>query len=139
MATGEFLDDYFEDEDYKFDKVIIESSPFWRCILSCQELLLGLGKEDLMTTVNYRASQVLVPETRKAEREYDQPEYCEWRDEQKRKRDARTDDKERPDSEDWLTYFNYSKMGKHEGDRIPTFPLREKVGKTLGDRMPIHP
>lgn len=57
MALGEFLNKYFIENGYKFDKVIIETSPFVSCIMTASHLakILGCGE----VNINYRASKII--------------------------------------------------------------------------------
>ena len=43
--------------EYKFDKIIIESSPFLACIMTAAHIAKVLGSSSV--TINYRATQVL--------------------------------------------------------------------------------
>ena len=56
-ATGKFLKKWFSENGYKFDKVIIESSPFLRCMISAAEIGKAFDCKDI--TINYRASVTL--------------------------------------------------------------------------------
>lgn len=58
MATGEYLRQYFEHNDYKFSKVIIECSPFLRCMMTAGQIAQRLKVKDI--TINYRASEILL-------------------------------------------------------------------------------
>ncbi len=49
---------YFDKNHYKFDKVIVECSPFLRCIMTAGQIAKGLGVEEV--TINYRASEILL-------------------------------------------------------------------------------
>ena len=57
-ATGDFLNDYFIEENYHFDKVIIECGPFLRSMMTAGQLASEIGVKEV--TINYRASEVLV-------------------------------------------------------------------------------
>ena len=62
-ATGEFLNEYFLENGYAFDKLIIECSPFLRCMMTAGQIAQGLialeivGETDI--TINYLATDVL--------------------------------------------------------------------------------
>lgn len=55
--TGQFLCQYFQKNNMKFDKVIIETSPFIRTMMTAGQIAkAGLVKD---VTVNYQASELL--------------------------------------------------------------------------------
>lgn len=73
-ATGKFLKHYFEENGYKFDKIIIECSPFLKCMMTAGQIIKILQgsseEEDVLDDdtaalnqkeihINYRATQVL--------------------------------------------------------------------------------
>ena len=60
LATGEFLKWYFTEFCYDFDKIIIECSPFLRCMMSAGQIADALEVNDV--EINYRASEILVRE-----------------------------------------------------------------------------
>ena len=60
-VTGEFLKKHFETNHYNFDKVIIECSPFLKCIMTAAHLAPVLGVEEI--TVNYQATDFLAKPT----------------------------------------------------------------------------
>ena len=55
-GTGEFLDSYFR-ENYKFDKIIIETSPFLRCMMTASRIAAPLGVTSIK--INYNACDTL--------------------------------------------------------------------------------
>ena len=62
-ATGEFLKSYFKANNYQFDEVIVECSPFLSCIMTAGLIgnIIGLEnrKKPLPITLNYRSSDIL--------------------------------------------------------------------------------
>lgn len=57
--TGQYLKSYFEKRNMKFDKIVIESSPFLRCLQTANEAAVALGVEEV--TINYVMSEHLYP------------------------------------------------------------------------------
>ena len=70
-ATGNFLNQYFKNNGYKFDKMIIECSPFLRCLMTAGQIapILDTGyTAGKKIIINYRAGDNLVGE-------YERPGY----------------------------------------------------------------
>ena len=59
-ATGKFLEQYFKDNFQKFDKFIVETSPFLRCMMTSNHITKILG--GFSVTINYRSSDALLKE-----------------------------------------------------------------------------
>lgn len=57
--TGQYLKNYFQQHNMKFDKIVIESSPFIRCIQTANETAVALGVDEV--TINYVMSEHLYP------------------------------------------------------------------------------
>lgn len=55
--TGKFLALYFEKHRYKFDKIIIETSPYLSCIMTAARIAHALDEKDVF--VHYRAIDYL--------------------------------------------------------------------------------
>ena len=56
-VTGKFLNEYFKNEKYKFDKVIIECSPYLSCMMTAGHVATALGVDTV--TINYRAAEIV--------------------------------------------------------------------------------
>ena len=54
--TGEFLKKHFAENGLKFDKIIIECSPFLRCMQTASYLGHALGVTEI--GINYKASDI---------------------------------------------------------------------------------
>ena len=74
-STGEFLKQYFHENGYNFDKVIIECSPFLRCMQTAAQIAVEVPGTESITRevrgefvpigghevkINYRASEILL-------------------------------------------------------------------------------
>ena len=59
-ATGIFLKNYFGENDFKFDKIVVHCSPFIRTMQSASQIALELGLEGDFE-ICYSASEVLLP------------------------------------------------------------------------------
>lgn len=57
--TGKYLKEYFEKHNMKFDKIVIESSPFLRCIQTASEVAVALGVDEV--SINYLFAEHLHP------------------------------------------------------------------------------
>ena len=56
-ATGDFLKEFFASKNYQFDKVIIECSPFLRCMMTAGQVASALGIKEII--INYRTAEFL--------------------------------------------------------------------------------
>ena len=56
-ATGAYLKEYFSENGYKFDEIIIECSPFLSCMMTAGQIASALKCENV--TINYRASKLI--------------------------------------------------------------------------------
>ena len=56
-TAGKFLKEYFEGNGYHFDKIIMEVSPFLRCMMTAGQIAKELGVTDI--TINYLAAEYL--------------------------------------------------------------------------------
>ena len=54
-ATGQYLNEYFKKNKFKFDKIIVESSPFLRCMMTAGQIAPEIGTKSV--TINYQASE----------------------------------------------------------------------------------
>lgn len=52
--TGQFLNAYFDENNYTFDEVIIECSPFLGCMMTAAKIASCLWKTEV--TINYLAA-----------------------------------------------------------------------------------
>ena len=59
QATAEFLKWYFKENNYIFDKVIVECSPALTCMMTAGEIASALGCKEVI--INYRASEIIHP------------------------------------------------------------------------------
>lgn len=59
VFTGEYLKDYFEKHNMKFDKIVIETSPFMRCIQTANGVAVALGADEV--EINYLIAEYLYP------------------------------------------------------------------------------
>lgn len=57
--TAQYLYDYFEKHNMKFDKFVIQSSPFMRCIKTANETAVKFGVTEI--EINYMVSEHLYP------------------------------------------------------------------------------
>ena len=57
--TGQFLSSYFQQNNMKFDKVIIETSPFIRTMQTAGQIAKAAKLSDI--TINYQASEIFEP------------------------------------------------------------------------------
>ena len=57
--TGKYLKEYFEKHNMKFDKIVIESSPFMRCVQTANQAALALGVDEV--EINYLIAEHLYP------------------------------------------------------------------------------
>lgn len=56
--TGQFLKDYFDNKlGVTFDKIVIETSPFMRCVQTANEIALALGVKEV--EINYLVAEHL--------------------------------------------------------------------------------
>ena len=55
MEKADFFVKYFEDNNYHFDKIVIECSPFLRCMMTAAQIASSLGQEEVV--INYRAAE----------------------------------------------------------------------------------
>ena len=72
-ATADFLKEYFSGNSYRFDKVIVECSPFLRCMVTAAQIAKRFGVEEVV--INYSACDVLLEKQYKENPLY-QVEYC---------------------------------------------------------------
>ena len=55
-VTGEFLIDAFDHRKLKFDKIIIECSPYLRCMMTAGQIAEKLEVSEIH--INYKASNI---------------------------------------------------------------------------------
>lgn len=58
VQTGQHLSDFFTERGYKFKKIIIQSSPFMRCLMTSNGIAMGLVDKG-KTTIEVKVDSYL--------------------------------------------------------------------------------